>query len=243
MNTNYDDKRGQSGYGSLLLVKEAGELKYSLLCPLETVPSVFGAPESFDYNFLSSATKGKIMGKEEMESKDVEFFWHRDNIIRLESLQGKVLDFLDYYQDFSARAFSGTLRVRPNDAGAEILKGTVTITPLSGTTTSLLDCRDLVKPTVRFLSTIPDKLTIGQTPSVVNLSVAPADGQITATSNNANFVATPTQGVTTPGAEALPIVSIAKGTTPGASPQYGVITITLSKTGYANWITTIAVEY
>lgn len=90
--TVYNDNRGQTGYSAMLLVKEPSDTLYSIICPLESVPSVFGSPESFDYNFLSAPTKGKLEGKEELETKDVEVFWHRDNALRLEALQGRVLD-------------------------------------------------------------------------------------------------------------------------------------------------------
>src|SRR5574344_1728708 len=110
--TVYNDNRGQTGYSAMLLVKEPSDTLYSIICPLESVPSVFGSPESFDYNFLSAPTKGKLEGKEELETKDVEVFWHRDNALRLEALQGRLLDFLVVYQDYVGRAFSGTLRAR-----------------------------------------------------------------------------------------------------------------------------------
>ena len=66
--TVYNDNRGQTGYSAMLLVKEPSDTLYSIICPLESVPSVFGSPESFDYNFLSAPTKGKLEGKEELDS-------------------------------------------------------------------------------------------------------------------------------------------------------------------------------
>jgi hypothetical protein len=239
--TVYDDKRVQSGYSAMLLVKEPSETLYSIIVPLESVPSVFGSPEAFDFNFLSAPTKGKIEGKEELETKDVEVMWHRDNILRLEALQNKVLDFLVVYQDYSGRAFSGTLRSRPNDAGAEVLKGTMTITPLSATTASLLDCRDLIKSTVYFASIVPAKLTIATTTaSTVNLTTVPFLAVVSATVDNSNFVLTVTQPTgTTAGNVAIAVTTVAPGTT----PQYGIVTITASLTGYAEWNTTVAVNY
>jgi len=237
--TVYNDNRGQTGYSAMLLVKEPSDTLYSIICPLESVPSVFGSPESFDYNFLSAPTKGKLEGKEELETKDVEVFWHRDNALRLEALQGRVLDFLVVYQDYVGRAFSGTLRARPNDAGAEILKGTMTITPLSATTTSLLDCRDLIKPTVYFASIVPDSVAVvTTTASEINLTTVPFLATISAAVDNSAFTVTPTQPTgTTAGKIAITV------STAAVSPQYGIVTVTVSDTGYAEWKTTVAVSF
>lgn len=237
--TVYNDQRVQSGYSSMLLVKEASDTLYSIICPLETVPSVFGSPESFDYNFLSAPTKGKIEGKEELETKDVEVMWHRDNAKRLEALQGRVLDFLVVFQDYSGRAFSGTLRARPNDAGAEILKGTMTITPLSAIPTSLFDCRDLIEPTVYFATQVPSSLAVTTaTASVINLTTVPFLATISATVDNDSFTVTPTQ----PTGNTAGNISITVSTAT-VSPQYGIVTITASNENYAEWQTTVAVSF
>lgn len=236
----YCDPKTMSGYGSALLYKEANESLYHLLLPLETAPSVFGSVDTFDYDLLTCKTKGKVEGKETLDQKDVEFMWHRDNIRRLESLQGKVLDFMVVYQDFTARTFTGKIRVRPNDSGADIMKGTFTITPSSASVVSLYDCRDLIQDTITFASIIPDSLVIGDTASVVEVATDPKTGvTIKATCNNSSFKVDVTDATETANAK----VSISKGTSAGTAPQYGIVEITASAEGYASWTTTIAVEF
>ena len=51
---NYVESRGHAGYGSAILVKEQGETKYSLLIASETVPAVFGTPNSFEFDLINS---------------------------------------------------------------------------------------------------------------------------------------------------------------------------------------------
>ena len=236
----YCDPKTMSGYGSALLYKEANESLYHLLLPLESAPSVFGSVDTFDYDLLTCKTKGKVEGKETLDQKDVEFMWHRDNVRRLESLQGKVLDFMVVYQDFTARTFTGKIRVRPNDADADIMKGTFTITPSSAAVVSLLDCRDLIQDTITFATTIPDSLVIGNTATSVDVVTDPKTGvTITATCDNSSFKV---EAVKPTGDENWK-VTIQKGESAGTAPQYGIVVITASATGYASWTTSIAVEF
>ena len=237
----YCDPKTMNGYGSALLYKDATETLYHILLPLETAPTVFGSVDTFDYDLLTCKTKGKVEGKETLDQKDVEFMWHRDNVRRLEELQGKVLDFMVVYQDFTARTFSGTIKVRPNDAGADIMKGTFTITPSSASTVTLLDCRDLIQDTVVFANTIPDSLVIGTTAQSVEVATDPAkiESTIEATCDNSNFKVEVVDATATANAK----VTISKSTDAEAGKQYGIVTITAKATGYASWTTSIAVEY
>lgn len=156
------DKKAMSGYGSALLYKDAqaGDTKYHLLLPLETVPAVNGSVDTFEFDLLTCPSKGQVEGKESLDQKDVEFLWHRDNVKRLESLQGRVIDFLAVYGDLTGRKFSGTIKVRPNDVSADVARGTFTITPISASITTILDCSDIIQDTVAFASTIPAEIEV-----------------------------------------------------------------------------------
>lgn len=171
----YCDKRAMNGYGSAFLYKESTETLYHLVLPLETAPSVTGSVDTFDFDLLTCPSKGQVEGKESLDQKDVDFLWHRDNVARLESLQGRVLDFMVVYQDFTARTFSGTIKVRPQDADADIMRGTFTITPLSASATTILDARDLIQDTIMFTNAIPSNVTIvGDEEKEIILSVNPS---------------------------------------------------------------------
>lgn len=235
---NYEDKRVLNGYGSMLLYKLVNESRYHLLIPLETVPGVVGSTDTSEFDLLTSKTKGKLQGKATLEDKEVEFLWHRDNILRLEALVGQTLDFLTIYPDYTARAFSGTIQVRSNDAEGDILKGTFTISPISAETTTILDCRELIQDTIMITSAIP---------SIINLDVNTNEYLIKFNTNveyselvvefekGESFgYSTGTEGTTT-------TLTITKNSS-GASMAYDLLKITPKQEGYASWTTTIALS-
>ena len=235
-----------SGYGSALLYKDSTvdlDGLYHLLLPLETAPSVTGSVDTFDFDILTCPSKGQVEGKETLDQKDVDFLWHRDNVRKLESLQGKVIDFLVVYQDFTARAFTGTIKVRPQDAGADIMRGTFTLTPMSAQTTTILDARDLIKDTVWFTNSIASRVVVDKTTKVSTVAVetSPSDANVVAkvykytdgklVESSDRFNAEYQEGKVT-------ITYIGEGT----SVEYAMVELTASKAGYASWVTTIAVE-
>lgn len=157
----YQEHRAQAGYGAAILVKEQTASKYSLLVASETVPSVFGSLDSFEFDLLNSPVKGKVAGKTTLDDKEVEVLHHRDNVYRFEQLKNKVLDFLYVDSQFVGYRFSGTLSYRVNDASADVLRGTYTITPMSADPNPILDVRNLVMETLCFADPIPETVKGG----------------------------------------------------------------------------------
>lgn len=227
----YCDKRAMSGYGSALLYKEANETLYHIVTPLESVPTVSGSVDTFDFDILTCPSKGQVEGKESLDQVDVDFLWHRDNITRLESLQGRVLDFMAVYQDFTARTFTGTIKVRPQEAGADIMRGTFTITPMSASTTTILDARDLIQDTVMFTNAIEDHVVMSENSYDVVVKTNPATANVAVTSNNSDFNGAYSEGKVT-----------INYTGDSDTKAYAIITITATAENHASWSTTIAVE-
>ena len=225
----YQEHRGQAGYKSALLVKEQSETKYSLLVASETVPSVFGSQNSFEFDLLNSPVLGKVAGKMSLDDKEVECLLHRDNVYRFEQLKDKVLDFLYLTPDFVGWAFNGTITFRANDASADVLRGTYTITPMSADPNPIMDCRGLVQETLCFASSIPENALGG---SKVNLALIQSVAATYTTSLYDN--ATKTWG--TPATLA---VENGMGTLPTTA---GLYAIKATANGYASWTTTIYVE-
>lgn len=228
----YCDNRAISGYGSALLYLDPAvdtDGLYHLLIPLEAVPSVNGSPDTFEYDLLTCPTKGQVEGKEALEPAEIEFLWHRDNVKRLEALQGKTIDFLAVYGDFTGRKFSGTVKVRANEAGADVMKGTLTITPTNASTTTLMDCRALIKETVTIASTVEANIVInGTEKKEFEVKCDPTEATIE--------VSTDTEGVATVQStgSTVTITGVAKG--------YAIVTIKATADGYAGWETTVMVE-
>lgn len=172
----YQEHRAMSGYKAAVLVKEQNDEFYSLLCASETVPSIFGSQDSFEFDLLNSPTKGKVSGKMTLDDKEVEVLHHRDHVYRFEQLKDKVLDFMFVDAQFVGYKYSGTISYRVNDASADVLRGTYTITPMSADPTPIMDARPYCKETLCFADVIPETVSAGATISVV---VAQTDATIT----------------------------------------------------------------
>jgi hypothetical protein len=228
----YCDNRAISGYGSALLYLDPAvdnDGLYHLLIPLETVPSVNGSADTFEYDLLTCPTKGQVEGKESLEQAEIEFLWHRDNVKRLEALQGKTIDFLAVYGDFTGRKFSGTVKVRANEAGADVMKGTFTITPTSASTTTLLDCRSLIKETVTIASNVEANVVISGTGNKeIEFKCDPTEATIKAVSDTPSVATVSATG--------------SKVTITGVTKGYAIVTISAEATGYAGWETSVMVE-
>lgn len=224
----YLEHKGQTGYRAAILVKEQSAQLYSLLVASETVPSVFGTPDSFEFDLLNSPVKGKIAGKMSLDDKEVEVLHHRDNVYRFEKLKNKVLDFMVVDSNFVGYKFSGTIAYRMNDASADVLRGTYTITPMSADPNPVLDARSLCQETLCFEDVVPDTAKAGDK---INLSVVQtsANATFTAAKINANGTETPE----------VSAISDSVFTAPTGG---GLYAITASATGYASWTTTVYVE-
>jgi hypothetical protein len=229
----YLEHKGQAGYRAAILVKEQSEQFYSLLVASETVPSVFGTPDSYEFDLLNSPVKGKIAGKMSLEDKEVEVLHHRDNVYRFEKLKGKVLDFMVVDSNFVGYKFSGTISYRMNDASADVLRGTYTITPMSADPNPILNARSLCQETLCFADVVPDTIPArtGTSATTITLSVVQSDAKVTYTV--ANIAA---DGKETSDASAI---TNSVFTAPSTG---GLFAITASAEGYAPWTTTVFVE-
>ncbi len=241
----YVETRGQNAYGSAILVKEQNADKYSLLIASETVPAIFGSQGSFEFNLVNSKTIGKVPDKVTLDDKEVEFLLHRDNVYRLETLKDKVLDFLYFTPDFMGWHFTGMISNRPNDASAEILRGTYTITPMTADPTPIMDARSLVMETISITDVVPDSISVptgstGVTLPIVcdvegfSTAVVIKDGVTGATASK--FTATGS-GAATGNKATITITGNAATAT-----DYAIAYITVSKSGMASWTTTVALQ-
>lgn len=237
----FEDKRPVSGYGGALCYidpTEDTDNKYHILIPLESLPAVTGSTDSFEFDLLNSPSKGKVQGKGSLEDTDLEFLWHRDNVRRLEALQGRSIDFMIVYPDYTARKFTGSIKVRPNEISNDVAKGTITITPISASDETILDCRGDLKDTVVITSNVPDyvELTSATDSNIkeVKITTDVEGATIKATSSNTSVATlnSSTDGVISNGA--LSISYVGEGN--------ALVTITATAEGMASWETTIAVE-
>ena len=229
----FDDNKALSGVGSALMFKLPSETKYHLFVALETTPFVVGETASHDFNLTTSPFIGKVEGKTTLDNKDVEYLWHRDNLVRLEKYKGQTLDFMAVGKDYTAQQFRASYKHRPNDQADDVAKGTLTLIPMSAQD-PIVDCRDLLMGTVVITNAIQDEIILASATEkftqVVETNVASAT--ITPTSNNTAATVAYADGK----------VTITGANESETDIAYAIVTIKASKTGYADSETTIAVE-
>ena len=244
----YVETRAQNAYGSALLVKKSNETKYSLLIASESVPAVFGSKNTFEFNLINSKTVGKVGDKISLEEKDVEFLLHRDNVYRLEQLKGQTLDFMYFTPDFMGWKFVGEIDYRPNDATADILRGTYTITPTSADTAPIMDARSLIMETITITNSIPDSLQLKESTTVTDGEEITIECDVDSVTVAVDIVdgATGTTitkfGSSTTNATASTPAKVTLSGLSATVADYGIAYITVSKTGYAPWTTSIALQ-
>ena len=237
----YVETRGQNAYGSAILVKTQGEEKYSLLIASETVPAVFGSQGSFEFNLVNSKVIGKVPDKVTLDDKDVEFLLHRDNVYRLESLKDQVLDFLYFTPDFMGWHFTGMISNRPNDATAEILRGTYTITPMSADPNPIMDARYLVKETIAITDVVEDSIQVGTDTKTIYIVCDVEDFTIT-TSIKSEQVGGASKFTASTGTVTGKKGSLTISNSSATADDYAILYITVSKDGYASWTTSVALQ-
>jgi hypothetical protein len=226
----YLENKGQSGYRAAILVSETGDVEggYSLLVASETIPSIFGSVDSFEFDLLNSPVKGKIAGKMTLDDKEVEVLHHRDNVYRFEKLKDKTLNFMVIDSQFVGYKFVGTVSYRMNDASADVMRGTYTITPMSADPVPVLNARPYCLETLCFSSVVPDDIDAGKT---ITLSVVQTTATVTYSA-----VEIDKDGKETPASSAI------VGNVFTAPAGGGLYAITATATGYAPWTTTVYVN-
>ena len=234
----YVEHKAQSGYGAAILVSETGDVErgYSLLCASEEVPSIFGSQDSFEFDIVNSPAKGKVAAKMTLDDKEVNVLHHRDNVYRFEKLKGRTLNFMVVDSQFVGYKFVGTVSYRMNDASADVLRGTYTITPMSADPVPVLDARPFCKETLCFSSVVPDAINAVDAegkPSKINLAVV----------QNVSTVVFEAFEIGSSGTEtkADSAISGTVFTAPSKGGLYG-IRAKDSADDYAPWVTTVYVN-
>lgn len=254
-----EDSRPISGYGTALLVDEHNDGYYSLVIPLESVPTVYGDEDTFEYDILISKAKGSVKGKMSLDSVTTDYLLTRENNYRLSQLENKQLSYMVFHNNFTGYTFTGQLSYRDNDAEADILKGTISITPTS-IGGKFYDGRKKVRQTLDFAGSLPDKVTLGLENTgdanaiKINLAVAQADASATFAPDvkGENDYIKAEMDSANPG---LLKIYIQPQTGESAVPShlYGMVFVTANSNvkmegdnaanKYAPWTMTIAVEY
>lgn len=178
----YNESQAQVGYKSAVLYKKQGDSKYRFLCASETVPFPYGTRDSYEYDLMNSGSKGSVEGKMALEQKEVELLYTPNNAYLFETLKDQVLDFMSLTPDKIGYKYHGKISFRPNDASADIHRGTYTITPMGASEVPWFMAREDCYTPLFFADVIPYEIslsTLETTDEVVKLNLGLAGGYST----------------------------------------------------------------
>ena len=156
----YNESQAQVGYKSAVLYKKQGDTKYRFLCASETVPFPYGTKDTFEFDLLNSANKGMVDGKNSLEQKEVELLYTPNNAYLFETLKDQVLDFMSLTPDKIGYKYHGKISFRPNDASADIHRGTYTITPMGASEVPMFMAREECYTPLFFADVIPYEISL-----------------------------------------------------------------------------------
>jgi hypothetical protein len=115
-----------------------------------------------------------------------------------------------------------------NDASADVLRGTYTITPMSADPNPILNARDLCQETLCFADVVPDEMKQSE---IITLGVVQTSTGVTYSAKKINNDGTETD-----------MASAIDGNKFTAPTQGGLYAITASASNYAPWTTTVYVH-
>lgn len=240
-----NESRAQTGLHSGLFVKRVNEEKYYLFMPGTTTPFLGGDYDTVDISILQSDSKGKLFGKMTIDDEEVEFMLHRDNVIRIESFVDQTLDFMSVTADGLGYKSTGMIKYKPNDGEEDDAHtGTYTIVATYVSKEAIRDVRPLIQDTVLFANAISDSLDLTDKSQTVNVEsyVEGYTISVEIKDNDGNTVNSFTSTVTQPTTNSKTgSVTFTKGTL-ATGDNYACAYITISKTDFASWTTTILLE-
>lgn len=205
----------RAGLGTALCVRipSKNETKYHIFTAVESLPAVFGSPESITFSSTTNMSVTSVKGKNTTESVEITIPYNIDNIVMLDDMSGEICDFayIDL-DDFSGQEFSGEVSYHLSEVSTDSIK-TITVniavsTPKSQIT---LDLYDLFEDTVAFSNSLPTVVRMKTSESkTVAVNLVPADATMTVSTGTSSSVATATKEVSS---NAVKIEAKAKGTT------------------------------
>ena len=167
----YNESQAQVGYKSAVLYKKQGDTKYRFLAASETVPFPYGTSDTFEYDLLNSSSKGMVEGKNSLEQKEVELLYTPNNAYLFEKLKDEVLDFMSLTPDQIGYKYHGKISFRPNDASADIHRGTYTITPMGASEVPYFMAREECYIPLFFADVIPYEISLADYAKAENVSL------------------------------------------------------------------------
>ena len=153
----------RSGLGTALCVMLPTESKYHILSAVESLPAVFGSPNTIEYSTTTNMTITNVPGKNSTENIEVNIPYNLDNISLCNKIKGVKCKYayIDL-DDFSGQEFMAEARYHMGEVGTDSIKTIVlTLTVSSAEEDITPDLYDLYEDTVTFEDNIPSVIRLG----------------------------------------------------------------------------------
>lgn len=216
----------KSGLGTALCVMLPNESKYHILCAVESLPAVFGTPNTIEYSTTTNKNITNITGKNTTENIEINIAYNIDNI----TLCNKIKDVQCKYayidlDDFTGQEFTATARYHMAEVGVDSIKQIVlSLTVFSAEETITKDLYDYYMDTI-VLDNIPSVVRVeaSKTKEII-VALEPSTATIPAQlPNTSSSVATASYDTSS---KKITIQGVAKGSC--------IITVEATATDYAS---------
>lgn len=218
----------RSGIGTALCVMLPSETKYHILSAVESLPPVFGSPNSIEYSTTTNWSITNVRGKNTTENVEINIPYNLDNIALCEKIKGVLCKYayIDL-DDFSGQEFIAEASYHLAEVGTDSIKTIVlTLTVSSAEEGITEDLYDLFQNTIQFDDNVPSvvrvSLSTDSAGKTFKIATNPTSATISANADSSGVI--DTASLYTSGT--LKIKPTAKGST--------IITIEATANDYAS---------
>lgn len=225
MFTEFKEHAVRAGLGTALCIMKPDEEKYHILSAVESIPSVFGTPNTIEFSTTTNRNVTNVKGKNSVETPEYTIPYNIDNIILMEEIKETTCKFaIIDLDDFSGVTFVGEPSYRMNEVGTDAIKTIIMTIAVSDINESIeTDLFDLFEDTVAFETSLPSVVEVGVSESkTFKVVVTPSTATLAVTANTSEDSIA--KGTLTSGT--LKIEGVAKGSR--------IIEITANASDYAS---------
>lgn len=179
----------RAGLGTALCYRLSSETKYHILAPVESLPAVFGTPDTIEYSSTTNRNVTNVMGKNSTETVEINLPYNLDYIAICDNINDLEVNFayIDL-DDFSGQEFTGKPRYHLADVGTSDIKTIVLSIAVTNANEYITeDLYDSFQDTISILSPIPASIELSAkdtTGTTINIITDPSDATLTVSSNN-----------------------------------------------------------
>lgn len=200
----------KSGLGTACCVMLPNESKYHIFSAVESLPAVFGTPNTLEYSTTTNMTITNVPGKKTTENVEFNIPYNLDNISLCNKVAGVKCKwaYIDL-DDFSGQEFVAEASYHMAEVGTDSIKTiVVNLTVSSAEPTITKDLYDYYQDTIVFEDTIPSVVRIASKGTAEIKVVAEPSTATLKPSTSSTSIATVPESLTS---NTLAITAVAEG--------------------------------